>query len=167
MTEPLKPYEPEPAPSYDYEYDYDDRAPRPRVLWGRVAALGIALLLAFLLGAKLGGGDDNSDQIDRLRTQLQTAQDENESLQTQLEAAQQPQVEVTPTPQPSETTVAEEPEVEGEEYVVQKGDTLRLIAQRKCGDPEAADLLAEVNDIADPTLISVGQTLIIPSDCGA
>ncbi|MEA2447239.1 MAG: hypothetical protein QOK47_876 [Actinomycetota bacterium] len=166
MTEPLKPYEPEPAPSYEYDYDYDDRAPRPRVLWGRVAVLGVALLLAFLAGRALGGGSDDADKVKTLQGQLADARDENASLQEQLQAAQQPQVEVTPTAQPTvqETTA---PTVEGEEYVVQKGDTLRLIAQKKCGDPEAADLLAEVNDIADPTLISVGQTITIPADCGA
>jgi nucleoid-associated protein YgaU len=160
----LKPYEPEPAPSYDYEYDYDDRAPRPRVLWGRVAALGIALILAFLLGRATGSGGDDSATVQRLRDQLQAAQDENASLAEQLQAAQQPQV--TPSVEPTIQESAA-PTVQGEEYVVQKGDTLRLIAQKKCGDPEAADLLAEVNDIADPTLISVGQTLIIPADCGA
>jgi nucleoid-associated protein YgaU len=166
MTEPLKPYEPEPAPSYEYDYDYDDRAPRPRVLWGRVAVLGVALLLAFFLGRALGGGGSDSDTIDDLRTQVSDLRGENEDLQAQLQAAQQPQVETTPTTQPSaEETSA--PTVEGEEYVVQKGDTLRGIAQKFCDDPEAADIIAEANDISDPTQLSVGTTLIIPADCGA
>jgi nucleoid-associated protein YgaU len=164
MTEPLKPYEPEPAPSYEYEYDYDDRKAGPRVLWGRVAALAVVLLLAFWLGRTTAGSDD--EKVKQLQARVTSLENDNEDLQTQIEALQQPQVETSPTVEPTiEETTA--PPVEGAEYIVQKGDTLRLIAQKKCGDPEAADLLAEVNDIADPTLISVGQVLTIPADCGA
>jgi len=44
-------------------------------------------------------------------------------------------------------------------YTVQPGDTLLLIAQHF---DVPAELLARANDIADPNLIQVGQTLIIP-----
>ena len=53
-----------------------------------------------------------------------------------------------PTPTPETTT-----------YVVQTGDTLFAIAEA-FGIP--VDLLAQANGISDPSVISIGQTLIIP-----
>ncbi len=44
-------------------------------------------------------------------------------------------------------------------YTVQPGDTLLLIAQRF---DVPVSLLAQANDITDPNLIQVGQTLVIP-----
>jgi LysM repeat protein len=48
-------------------------------------------------------------------------------------------------------------------YVIQKGDTLRKIATNFYGDPELYKKLAEYNGIRDPSLILVGQTILIPS----
>ena len=55
--------------------------------------------------------------------------------------------EPTPTPEPPV-------------YIVQPGDTLYTIAQRFDSTVEA---IVAANDIADPSLISVGQKLIIPT----
>ncbi len=49
-------------------------------------------------------------------------------------------------------------------YTVQSGDTLFLIAQRF---GVSVDTLAAVNNLADPSLISVGQVLLIPGADGA
>ena len=56
--------------------------------------------------------------------------------------------------------LAQDPTPEPEVYVVQPGDTLFSIAQRFGSSVEA---IAAANNIADPSLISVGQKLIIPS----
>ncbi len=56
--------------------------------------------------------------------------------------------------------VAQEPTPEATLYVVQPGDTLFSIAQRFDTTVEA---LVAANSIADPSLIRVGQKLVIPS----
>ena len=55
---------------------------------------------------------------------------------------------------------AQEPTPEPPVYVVQPGDTLYSIAQRFGTTVEA---IAATNDIADPSLINVGQKLVIPT----
>jgi nucleoid-associated protein YgaU len=50
--------------------------------------------------------------------------------------------------------------------VVERGDTLRGIAQTYCGDPSYDDAIAEYNGIRDPTELSVGSEIVIPPDCG-
>ena len=64
---------------------------------------------------------------------------------------------LTPTPDAPHTV----PEIRTEEvvYTVQYQDTLGTISQR-FGVP--LDLIMQVNDIADPNLLSIGQTLLIP-----
>ncbi len=62
----------------------------------------------------------------------------------------------TPSPAPSSTTV---PSGEGGTYTVQKGDSLASIA-KKTGAKQQD--IATANKLSDPSLIKVGQTLIIP-----
>jgi murein DD-endopeptidase MepM/ murein hydrolase activator NlpD len=61
-----------------------------------------------------------------------------------------------PTPAPGQ-----EPTPASPVYVVQPGDTLYTIAQRFGSTVEA---IVAANDIADPSVINVGQKLIIPTD---
>lgn len=56
---------------------------------------------------------------------------------------------------------AQEPTPEPPVYVVQPGDTLFSIAQRFGSTVES---IATANNIADPSLISVGQKLVIPTE---
>jgi LysM repeat protein len=51
------------------------------------------------------------------------------------------------------------PEAQGEVYIVQRGDTLTLIAARLGVSPAA---LAQINGIANPDFIYVGQRLLMP-----
>ncbi|MGC9334548.1 MAG: peptidoglycan DD-metalloendopeptidase family protein [Anaerolineae bacterium] len=55
---------------------------------------------------------------------------------------------------------AQEPTPEAPTYVVQSGDTLFSIAQRFETTVEA---IAVANDLADPSLIQIGQKLVIPT----
>lgn len=153
ITQPFEPYEPE--HSYDWDYAEDDNERPPRVLWGRVAILGGALLLAFLLGRTTAPEGISQEEFDALRRTRAELEAEVERLQAQ------PVV----TPTPAATTTAEgspEPVAEGETYEVKSGDTLRGIAERFYGDPTLDDLIAEANDITDPTQLRVGQVLTIP-----
>jgi LysM repeat protein len=68
---------------------------------------------------------------------------------------------VTPTPCPVTPTEPAQPPVSGETtYVVQPGDNLFRIALRHGTSVEA---IAQANNIANPSEIDVGQTLIIPA----
>lgn len=62
-------------------------------------------------------------------------------------------------PVSSQIAAASNPASDGASYTVQKGDTLALIA-KKTGAKQQ-DIVA-ANKISDPSLIKVGQTLIIP-----
>jgi nucleoid-associated protein YgaU len=58
--------------------------------------------------------------------------------------------------------------VAGEEYVVQKGDTLSGLAERFLGSSGQWKEIADANSISNPDMISVGQKLEIPQgDSGA
>lgn len=170
MTETFKPYEPEDTgyEAYDDDYDYPESR-RSNVLWGRVAILGVALLLAFWAGRATAGGGADEDQLKDLRAQLSEAHTENEQLSSDLQEARQEAAatEETPSPEATEDDEATDPvdEVEGPTYTVKRGDTLRLIAQRLCGDPEIADQIEELNGITDATQLSVGETLTLPEGC--
>jgi nucleoid-associated protein YgaU len=102
-----------------------------------------------------------------LRQDVQDLQDENEELQSMLEEPM-PADTATPTEEatPTDETADRGQQLEGERYVVERGDTLRGIAQTYCGDASYDDAIAEYNDIADPTELSVGAEIVIPPDCG-
>lgn len=170
MTETFEPYRPD--GSYDLEYEEE---PQPggtgRVLWGRVAILGLALLLAFFVGRATGGGGGGIDEADydEVIAQRNDLRAEIADLEDQLAAAAQP------TPSPATASPATggggggetDPEDEtegGETYVVQSGDTLASIAAEKYGDASLDDFLAEANGITDPESLAVGQELIIPPE---
>ena len=70
-----------------------------------------------------------------------------------------PPTSVTPPPTPTRAETIEG-EKEAETYVVQAGDTLSGIASRF--EVTVEEIIAE-NGIADPSLIQVGQELVIPA----
>lgn len=179
MTEPFEAYEPyqayEPtADDSDYDWDYDEEPQREgepmNILWGRVAILGVALLLAFLFGRATKDGGVSPSELTSAERRVQSLQTENEDLRAQLAAQPEVTDPVDTAPAEEETTTeapadeAESTEIVGQTYTVERGDTLRGIAQEFYGDPELSDYLAEVNNITDPTAISVGMKLIIPDD---
>src|SRR5712691_4241711 len=100
MGDRLEAFEIEPS------YDREDPFPRgPRVLWGRVAALGAGLVLFSLLGHMTAGGGGNSSQITTL--QRQVSQDQATIAQLQQSLAQASSGQVTnPTPALSQGTIA-------------------------------------------------------------
>ena len=165
-TESFTPYEPQTS----YEWDYGDEPPRagpgapPNILWGRLAALGAFAILVFLLGRWAAPNGADPEQLERARADLAAAQETIEQLEAA--AAQEP---ATPSPEVTvgdQDDAAQDTTFDGKTYIVQSGDLMRDIAERFCGDPAEADVIAEFNGIADPSLISVGTELKIPEDCG-
>ena len=151
-------YEPE-----SYEWDYEEAADRPpRVLWGRVLALIVLLVAAFWLGREtVPSGDIGAAALADARAELEQAQQDIEELEAQVASG----ALADPTPEPEATadeTAA--PTTEGETYIVKSGDSLAAIALRFYGDASLADIIAEANDIADPTDIRPGDELIIPPE---
>lgn len=156
-TESFEPIEPD-----SYEWDYEEARDRgPRVLWGRVVALGLFLILAFLFGRWTAPAPTLTAKLDDARAELEAADRKIASLEDQLAAQSAPEEETQPTPTPADEQT---PAASGKErtYIVKSGDTLAGIAVRFYGDSTLDDVIAEANDITDPTSITPGQKLIIP-----
>jgi LysM repeat protein len=178
MSESLEPYEPQEA---GYEWDYDEEpegAGLPKILWGRVAALGALVVVAFLVGRLTAGGGVPQEDFDALKQERADLQQRVSTLEGQLvetreqlaaAEATNEAATVAAEEQPADTgeeettgTATETPE--GETYVIESGDSLALIAQQEYGDADYADFLAEVNGITDPSQVQAGQEIIIPDE---
>lgn len=74
---------------YDDIDEWDETAApggQPRILWGRIAFFGVALLVAFVLGRATAGGDEEAlataqARIDELTTELEQARAEVDALE--------------------------------------------------------------------------------------
>lgn len=158
---------------------YSDREPRDvNILWGRVAALGGALLLAFLFGTWVAGGDEGIDEQQHLETveERDRLARENEELQEQLDQLSQgeppqnrPTADNDSDDEDGDSDSDDDDESDGSDgqsqvYVVRQGDTLSGVAQRFYGSSgmEARERIAEANDIEPDATLTVGQELTIP-----
>lgn len=168
VTEPLQPYEPAELDELEWEYD-EEQERAPQVLWGRVAVLLGMLLVAFFLGRATKDAGVPAGDLKKAEARLTTLQQENADLKSQVAAAEAARDAAENTEaadaQPAEGSAEEgAAEVEGVNYTVKPGDTLTTIAEEHYGDASLDDFLAEYNEIADPTALSVGQTIFLPED---
>jgi nucleoid-associated protein YgaU len=147
----------QPGPQDDWEYDTDP--PRGRILWGRILALAVALVLAFFVGRVTAGGNGSisAASYQKVKRDLAAAR----ATIAAQNAVPSPTTEVTPesTPTPEATDSATP---QGTTYTVKSGDTLRGIATKFYGDSSLADLIAQANNITNPTLVHPGTKLLIP-----
>jgi hypothetical protein len=145
-------------PGTEDEWEYESE-PRGRILWGRIVALLIALLVAFLVGRATAGGGGGVPQAayDRVKRNLATARAQ---IANQNEGG--PTVTGSPTASPSPSVSTTAAGTGGRTYIVKNGDTLRGLAIKFYGDPSLVDLIAQANNITDPTLVHQGTKLIIP-----
>jgi LysM repeat protein len=147
----------QPGPDDDWEYETDRS--RGRILWGRILALAVALVLAFLAGRVTGGGNGSvsATSLEKVKKDLAAAR----ATIAAQNAVPSPTAEVTPenTPTPEATDSATP---QGTTYIVKSGDTLRGIAAKFYGDSSLDDLIAQANNISDPTLVHPGTELLIP-----
>jgi hypothetical protein len=149
-------HEPEELSEWNLEAEDLDRT---RILWGRVAALLLALVLAFFLGRTTGSVGASPERIDDLEAQLAQSQENVDELEAQLAEPEAPE---TPTESPSEQPRDREPTARARSYVVRPGDTLRDLAVRFYGDVDLARLIAEANAITDTSQLRIGEELEIP-----
>lgn len=167
-TEPFEPYEPDPA--YDWDMEPEEHE-RPKILWGRLVALGVLLVVVFLGGRACAPDGVPPEELDQARARIEDLEGDNDRLRSEIAALEQAQATPTETPttEPTETptddaTATEEPEVEGETYVVKEGDTLTSLAVEFYGDGQYADELAAANDLPPDSFLDIGQELFIPDE---
>jgi nucleoid-associated protein YgaU len=158
----------DPDDSYDWDVDDDERPGAARILWGRVFALALALILAFVIGRLTAGGDSSGAETERLRERVADLQGEVDALRAEAAAAS-PDAGASPdaeNPDEGQDEAAEENAAADESttYTVKEGDTLNTIAERFYGDVGLADLIVEANDITDPAQIRPGDELEIPPE---
>jgi len=185
MTEPMEAYKARYA-SDDLDHEHDDHDDNdddyhyPQILWGRVAILGAALVLAFLFGRMTKPAGIPESELAKAKERISELQEENDVLMTELAAAPL-EGAVTTEEAPAETAAPAEGTAETVEgvaenddgtdaatqeisttYIVEEGDTLTKIARQFYGKPSYASLIAEANNLSDPGNLTVGQKLLIP-----
>jgi nucleoid-associated protein YgaU len=144
-------------PGTEEEWEYESE-PRGRILWGRIVALAVALLVAFLVG-RITAGDTGVSAARYAKVQRDLA-DARAQIAGQKASPAVTETPATSSPSPSLTTTPGG--ATGRTYVVKSGDTLRGIALKFYGDASLADLIAQANHITDPTLVHQGIKLTIP-----
>jgi len=78
-------------------------------------------------------------------------------------AAPPPQSDRTVTPIPAPAPPPANPAPATEEYVVQAGETLAAIAEKKYGDPNKWTVIAKANPTVNPNRMKVGAKLVLPN----
>jgi nucleoid-associated protein YgaU len=143
----------------DYEYESTEESYGGRVLWGRVAVLGAALLLMFALGRCTAGEAADPEELAERERQIEALSAEVADLERELAALSAAE------PTPEEPPPAPDQPADGASYEVQSGDTLNSIAERLCGSTEFAPQIAEMNGIDAVNRLQVGQVLELPPEC--
>lgn len=149
-----------------YEYDYDDSG--GRVLWGRFAFWGVALLLAFAVG-RCSAPDPSAQELAEATDEIRRLSEINQELTNEIDALTDGAVATNDTADPEngeeqDPADGETETPEGQTYEVQPRDTLRGIAQRFYGDPDKHELISEANGLDGDNTLQVGQELVIPPD---
>lgn len=175
-------YEPE-SPSFG-----EDRK-APSVLWGRVVAFGVILLLVFLGGRATGGGGSTAE-VDNLKARLASAQAQIDQMDRLARSQTTTTLPVDPgigggTATVPDTTATTRAAASGsattttraggttttgssggaQTYTVKPGDTLRSIAAKLYGKTSFDSCLAKAQTppITDPTKVQVNSKLILPN----
>jgi LysM repeat protein len=147
----------------DEGWEREHYAGPTNVLWGRVLALGFALLFVFLIGRISAPGGVAQSEVTALRSRLTTSQQQVSSLKGQVTAAQAEAAKAQASPAPSaSTSPATTVTGQGTSYTVQSGDTLHSIAAKFYGDSSLAAFIAESNNLPQSSHLQVDQKLTIP-----
>jgi len=172
------------------EPEFEDEPYRgTQILWGRVVVLLLALALAFWLGTTFGGDAAARNQLADQRAEITKLESQIASLEAEVAAVDaggtQPEEDSRPASEATdegddggdadsgggegeresadaESEAVEEADSDGNEYVIQSGDSLASIAQEVYGDPTLWREIAQANDLSEPYALTVGDTLDIP-----
>jgi hypothetical protein len=164
----------------DYEYEHEEPY-EARILWGRIGVFAGAIVLAFILGSCVGGGEYSQSDVDDLNQRIKDLTEENIALEGTISelsaagAADRPRVT---DPEDAEDGTAEDGEGGTTEddadgagdgsgattYTVEAGDTLYAIAEKVYGDGSQFRAIAEANGIDTSNRLTVGQELTIPPE---
>jgi nucleoid-associated protein YgaU len=142
----------------DYEYEPGEETYGGRILWGRIAVLGAALLLMFALGRCTAGEAADPEDLAERDRQIMALNEEIADLERELAALSAAETAPEEAPPPEDAPA-------GPTYEVQSGDTLNSIAERLCGSTEFAPQIAEMNGIDAVNRLQVGQVLELPPEC--
>jgi len=159
------PYEPPPEEEGLYEWETEEEGAGPSILWGRVIAIVLGLVLVFFAGRLTagGGGEVDETRLDSLTQENAQLENQVAELQADLNAA-----EATPTTEPTESPGGEEEGTGGEAatetYEVQAGDSFQLIAESQYGDIGLAECVAEANNLTLESTIVPGDVLDLPAE---
>ena len=133
-----------------------------KIMWPRVAVLLALSAAAFAVGRVSAPDTVPVEQVSALKAQIAESENEIEAvrmaIQVRREAEAAERAEAA-----QELTIQER--IIADTYVVQPGETMAMIALAACGSEDLASYMATFNGIGDPTVISAGTELKIPSDC--
>lgn len=154
-----------------------------RVLWGRLAVAGVALLVSFWLGRASVERGVSQATFDAAQQRVAQLEQENRDIAERQVATAAGGIDTPPAeptaadpgvaPSPAASTEATPSEAApsepgpaatapaGTSYTVQENDTLQTIAERVYGDGALFPLIAEANEV-DSTNLRIGDTLVIP-----
>ena len=182
MREPiteLQPYEPA-DDSYDWDYENEGRG-APKILWGRVIALAVAMLLAFFIGRSTSGADSATDeQLRAANAEVKEAKDAQATAEARADELVQANKKLVKdnlrlSAGATDTDETSDPTSEGDgiTYTVKSGDTLLELANEYCGDTTSTqtEAIKDANSDVDwdargkKEKLLVGEKLFIPDSC--
>lgn len=137
-----------------------------KAAWPRLAFL--VLLLALFIGVGVYGYGWVRDVVTKAFIEpapiVLEEKPQSEQFQGSKEIPPAEKLALTPVESEPERTVSKSPPIPPsyEEYIVLEGDNLWQIAEKLWGDPRLFILLAEENDIKNPSVIRVGKVLKVP-----
>ena len=108
---------------------------------------------------KTAAAGAKNETLQQVSVQMEKLANQTNAAIESLANAKNSRATLTSTPTTHQTTFSDDFPKEGVNYVVQKGDTLAVIA-RKTG-AKSQDII-NANKITDPSHIQVGQTLFVP-----
>jgi LasA protease len=122
-----------------------------------LAVIAFVSLIAFILACARSSPSENAAYFSVSGTRQPSGTGINQP--SNLQQPDPNQVVNYPTPTPDDPHPLPSARQEEEQYIVQAGDTLGIIAQKYAVSVEA---IAQANDLANPNILDVGQVLAIP-----
>ena len=137
---------------------------RIRPAWGRIATLALIVALFFSGGRFAAPETVPAEEVAALKADLARAENQIEALRLALEVREESAAAQAAAAAAAVETPAV-PQITGDTYVVQPGESMAAIAEAACGDDSMAAYIATYNGLEDPALISSAVELQIPPDC--